>query len=116
MLKEEQRFVTSDILEGMTSISALLNADGTLNAKGWARHNVFDYNRDFVKPGSIMSKKEWDFYQVSNGKYMVQLSFANINIGGYVGAKLVDLVNGKQIKGNFVPFIEDETVDIKIEL
>ena len=26
MLKEEQRFVASDILEGMTSISALLNA------------------------------------------------------------------------------------------
>ena len=25
-------------------------------------------------------------------------------------------VNGKQIKGDFVPFIEDKTVDIRIEL
>ena len=28
MLKEEKRFLDSDILEGMTSISALLNSDG----------------------------------------------------------------------------------------
>ena len=33
MLKEEQRFATSDILEGMTSISALLNCDGTNDRK-----------------------------------------------------------------------------------
>ena len=79
-----------------TESTPLLNADGTLNAKGWARHNVFEYDRNLVKTG-IMSRKEWDFYQVSNGKYMVQLSFANISIGGYVAAKLFDLVNGKQI-------------------
>ena len=33
MLKEEKRFATSDILEGMTSISALLNSDGVNDRK-----------------------------------------------------------------------------------
>ena len=33
MLKEEQRFAASDILEGMTSISALLNSDGVNDRK-----------------------------------------------------------------------------------
>ena len=33
MLKEEKRFVDSDILEGMTSISALLNSDGVNDRK-----------------------------------------------------------------------------------
>ena len=33
MLKEEQRFVASDILEGMTSISALLNSNGVNDRK-----------------------------------------------------------------------------------
>ena len=80
-----------------TDYTQLLSPDGKLLAKGWARHNVFDYNRDFVKPGTIMSKKEWDFYQVSDGKYMVQLSFANISIGGYIAAKLIDLENCKVI-------------------
>ncbi len=79
-----------------TQKTPLLDANGNLLAKGWARHNVFDYDRNLVK-AKLMSRKEWDFYQVSDGKYMVQLSFANINIGGYVGAKLIDLVNGKLI-------------------
>ena len=34
MLKEEKRFATSDILEGMTSISALLNSDGVNDRNG----------------------------------------------------------------------------------
>ncbi|MBO7273265.1 MAG: hypothetical protein J6V22_00265, partial [Clostridia bacterium] len=33
MLKEEQRFAASDILEGMTSISALLNSNGVNDRK-----------------------------------------------------------------------------------
>lgn len=74
-----------------TEATPLLNKDGTLNAKGWARHNVFDYDRTLVKKGSPMSKKEWDFYQIADGKFMLQLSFANIGIGGYVAAKLIDL-------------------------
>ena len=80
-----------------TEETPLLAKDGTLLAKGWARHNVFTYDRNNVKKGNPMSKKEWDFYQVSDGRYMVQLSFANISIGGYVAAKLIDLVNGKLI-------------------
>lgn len=79
-----------------TENTPLLSADGTLLAKGWARHNVFDYNRNYTK-NVIMSQKEWDFYQISDGKYMVQLSFANISIGGYVAGKLIDLENKKVV-------------------
>ena len=79
-----------------TQSTPLLAADGTLQAKGWARKNVFEYDRNLVK-ARLMSRKEWDFYQVSDGKYMVQINFANINIGGFIAAKLIDLVNGKLI-------------------
>lgn len=79
-----------------TESTPLLASDGTLLAKGWARHNVFDYDRTRVKAGAI-SKKEWDFYQISDGNFMLQLSFANITIGGYVAAKFLDLKNGKII-------------------
>lgn len=87
-----------------TESTPLLAPDGTLLAKGWARHNVFEYNRDYVKTG-IMSRKEWDFYQVSDGKLMVQLSFANINVGGYVGAKIVDIVTGEVIVDTIQYFV-----------
>ena len=79
-----------------TQSTPLLSADGKLLAKGWARHNVFDYDRTKVKHG-IMSRKEWDFYQFSNGKLTVQLNFANIGIGGFISAILIDLVKGEVI-------------------
>lgn len=79
-----------------TEETPLLAPDGTLLAKGWAKHNVFTYNRDYVKKG-IMSRKEWDFYNIINVEDQVQIlvSFANITVGGYVGAKLVDLKTGE---------------------
>ncbi len=78
-----------------TKSTKMLDDDGTLLVKGWARNNVFDYDRTKVSPQ--MRGKEWDFYQLSNGKMMVQISFANISIGGYVSAALVDLKEGKKI-------------------
>ena len=86
-----------------TEPTKLLAEDGTLLAKGWARHNVFEYDRKSVK--KEMRRKEWDFYQLSNGRYMVQISFANISMGGYVSACIVDLRAGKIIKNAFVPFL-----------
>lgn len=82
-VKSEQREYTEP--------TKLLDSEGNLLAAGWARHNVFEYDRSLVKKSH--SRKEWDFYQISNGKYMVQISFANISIGGYVCAALVDLRN-----------------------
>ena len=86
-----------------TEPTTLLGEDGTLLAKGWARHNVFDYDRKRVK--KEMRRKEWDFYQLSNGKYMVQISFANISLGGYGSAVLVDLVNHKTIATKMGAFV-----------
>ncbi len=81
----------------------LLADDGTLLAKGWARHNVFDYERSFSKPGK--RKKEWDFYQLGNKDYSVQISFANISIGGYAAATLIDLKSGKKIADAMALFL-----------
>ena len=86
-----------------TEPTKLLAADGTLLAPGWARHNVFEYDRYSVKAQN--RRKEWDFYQISNGKYMVQLSFANISLGGYVSAAIVDLVAGKPIANSMAIFL-----------
>ncbi len=79
-----------------TQPTPLLNPDGTLNAKGWARHNVFEYDRNKVRKG-LISRKEWDFYTITDGRMQLLISFANINIGGYVGAKLTDLETGEII-------------------
>ncbi len=86
-----------------TEPTKMLENDGTLLAKGWARHNLFEYDRNSVTP--VMRRKEWDFYQLSNGKYMVQISFANISLGGYASAVLVDIQNGKVISSTMSVFL-----------
>ena len=86
-----------------TEGTPLLGEDGTLLAAGWARHNVFHYDRDRVR--HPLRRKEWDFYQISDGRYMLQLSFANISLGGYASAVLVDLRAGKTLLSHMAPFL-----------
>ena len=80
----------------LTAPMPLLSPDGRLLAKGWARKYIFDYNRDYVKKG-IMSRKEWDFFTIFDDEMQILVSFANITIGGYVAAKLVNLKTGEVI-------------------
>ncbi len=86
-----------------TETTPLLAEDGSLQAKGWARRNVFQYDRDRVR--HPLRRKEWDFYQISNGQFMLQLSFANISLGGYASAVLVDLQKGETLVSSMAPFI-----------
>ena len=79
-----------------TEETLLLSGDGTLLAPGWARHMLFTYDRNAVR--HPMRSKEWDFYQICNGKYMVQISFANISFGGYVSAVLIDVNDPEKSK------------------
>ena len=87
-----------------TEATPLLSPNGKLLAKGWARKNVFEYNRNYVKKG-LISRKEWDFYTIIVDEKEILLSFANINIGGYVGAKMVDLKTGEIIFDHVQYFI-----------
>lgn len=73
----------------------MLDDKGNLLVKGWARRNVFGYDRSRVSPK--LRGKEWDFYQVSNGRYLVQIVFANISIAGYISAVLIDMHTQKTL-------------------
>ncbi len=86
-----------------TEPTKLLASNGTLLAKGYAKHNVFDYDRNNVKKKN--RRKEWDFYQISDGQRMLQVSFANISLGGYASVVLVDLKEGKTLISDMTPFI-----------
>ena len=86
-----------------TEETELLAEDGTLLAAGWARKNVFRYDRNRVR--HVMRRKEWDFYQITNGRLMLQVSFANISLGGYASVVLVDLKKGKTLVSDMAPFI-----------
>ncbi len=88
-----------------TEPTPLLNPDGTLNAKGWARHNVFLYDRKLVKRERLISLKEWDYYTVCDGKKQLLISFANVGIGGFMGLRLLDLHTGEVTADGFSIFV-----------
>lgn len=88
-----------------TEPTPLLNSDGTLNAKGWARHNVFQYDRNLVKKERLISKKEWDYYTVTDGVKQLLVSFANVGIGGFMGLRLIDLHTGEVHADGSVIFV-----------
>ena len=79
----------------ITERTALLNEDGTLAVAGWARRNLFEYDRKLVGPRGRL--KEWDFYQISNGTLMVQINFFNITIASAATASLIDMRNGRKL-------------------
>ncbi len=83
----------------------LLKPDGTLNAKGWARHNVFIYDRSLVKTERLISRKEWDYYTVTDGRKQLLVSFANVGIGGFMGLRLLDLETGEVTADSFQIFV-----------
>ena len=77
-----------------TQETPLLDDSGKLIAKGWARRNLFTYDRDKVRRKG-MSRKEWDFYQISDGKCVLQMNFANVSLFSYISCKFVDMRTGE---------------------
>jgi hypothetical protein len=59
----------------------LLDENGELEKKGWARHLILDYKREDIKAGWHRIK-EWDYYAVLNPEYGVTITFSDL---GYIG-------------------------------
>lgn len=76
-----------------TDFTKLLDEKGNLAVCGWARHNFFEYERRLAKPRSRV--KEWDFYTISDGKFVLVFEFFNITLAAFAGLILIDLENKK---------------------
>ena len=74
----------------------LLDANGYVDEPGWCRRNLFEYNRENITAPAIRIK-EWDFYQVSDGRYLVQMTITNISMGDGATIDVIDMLTGKQI-------------------
>ncbi len=79
-----------------TEPTRLLGDDGIVLSPGWARHNVFDYRRDDARPA--WRKKEWDFYQFSDGNLSLVICCSNISVASFIQCSLTDLHNRQNDK------------------
>ena len=78
----------------ITSRTELLDRNGNLAVRGWARRNLFVYDRSLVKRRRRL--KEWDFYQASDGDMLVQVNFFNIAIASAATAAVIDMRTGER--------------------
>ncbi len=79
----------------LTRQMPLLNGKGQLFYPGYAKSNLYDYRRaDITAHWSRI--KEWDFYQITNHRYTVQIVVADISIGGAGTFACLDMATGQR--------------------
>lgn len=64
----------------------ILDADGLVQARGWAREPLFGFSRDAVRDELRDAIREWDFYAINTADFAVNATLAELDVGG---AKLV---------------------------
>lgn len=79
----------------ITARTPLLDANGRLINAGYARHLNFEYDKGMVKC-SPLALKEWDFYQISNDRYVLQMTIGHVSYASSVSANLIDLESGEK--------------------
>lgn len=72
----------------------ILDDNGLLLNSGWARDDLFNYNRAKVK-SSALRIKEWDFWEVFNDRYRVILNIFDIGYAGVGQFSFLDYRSGK---------------------
>ncbi|MEG1528107.1 MAG: DUF2804 domain-containing protein [Clostridia bacterium] len=70
----------------------LLNSSGELTCPSFATSDLFIYNRQYIKHKSKL--KEWEFYQVFNQKYCLQVTYGHVTYAGNACFTLIDLQTG----------------------
>ncbi|NLP47717.1 MAG: DUF2804 domain-containing protein [Clostridiales bacterium] len=79
----------------ITSPTPLLDSEGNLREPGYARQMHFKFNREQVvaKPFGL---KEWDFYQIGLGKWLLQLVIGHVSYMANYSATLLSLESGER--------------------
>lgn len=83
----------------VTVPTPLLDENGALTSPGYCVHNYYEYDSSAIK-ASKLRIKEWDFYQFSNSRYMVQITVSDIYVGGGYFFALVDMQTGQKYEAS----------------
>lgn len=74
----------------ITEKTPLLDENGVLTKPGYCFRNMYEYDRSKIRANGSRIK-EWDFYQISNGRYCLQITVADISLAGNASLCLFDM-------------------------
>ena len=86
----------------ITEPSKLLDENGHLIQKGWAKHLILTYNRENIAAGALRIK-EWDYYAILNPKFGVTFTVADLGFGGLIAAVWLDFEKQTFIQSDVMP-------------
>lgn len=78
----------------ITSKTQLHNSKGHLNAPGYAKNMVFEYDRNNIKANPF-ALKEWDFYQITFGDWILQITIGHVSYIASFSANLISIKTGQ---------------------
>lgn len=73
----------------VTEKQRLLDSNGNIKNPGYSKSLVWEYSRDDIKAKKSRIK-EWDYYYISDGRYALCLTIADM---GYVGANSISVID-----------------------
>ncbi|MCQ2480059.1 MAG: DUF2804 domain-containing protein [Clostridia bacterium] len=79
----------------ITEKTPLLNEKGELTQPGYCFTDLYEYKRSDIKANASRIK-EWDFYQITNDDFTVQITVADISLGGAVTVGFFDRHTGER--------------------
>ena len=88
----------------------LLDERGRLTQPSWATTDVFYYNKEELRPH--FRRKEWEFYQLSNPKFLFQLTYGHVGYAGNVGATLVNFETGERYSSGPLKLFPGDSLDL----
>ena len=83
----------------ITEPTALLNPDGSINARGWARTPLIEYNPDFIPDKLKWRKKEWDHYTIFTPDFAFTFTVADIMYVTFLSFEVIDFATNKIVSG-----------------
>ena len=83
----------------ITEMTDLLTSEGCVASPGFARMMRVNYNREMIKT-HIFSLKEWDFYQILHGDWVLQLTIGHVSYMSSVSAVLYNLRDNRCLSFN----------------
>lgn len=81
----------------ITKRTALLDEKGNIANPGYCVRSLYDYDRSKITANPTRIK-EWDFYQISNERYVFQIVLADISIGGAGFFTAFDMATGERVE------------------
>jgi hypothetical protein len=83
----------------LTEPIPLLNTDGTLRARGWARTPLIEYNPEYIPRNFNLRVKVWDHYTIVTPEFGFTVTISDISIATFASYELVNFADKKVTSG-----------------